>query len=167
MVDLSDFIVACIPSHIYSVGTVHEIALARQQNKPVLLVSPRISIPALQEMDRLAAKDAQLKSCWKALNEQIPIKKNPTGAPSIWYMALVKSDCFFDCFGFEKYERRFRWPANEFLDERDSNRANKRPLLPFLEKLAQGTLPKRYDHRLKRMTEDDDWCLLEMPRAKA
>ena len=39
MVDTADFLVAHCPTNVYSVGTVHEIALARQQRKPVLFVS--------------------------------------------------------------------------------------------------------------------------------
>lgn len=45
MVDLSDFIIACCPTNLYSVGTPHEIVVARQQRKPVLLVSPPCVIP--------------------------------------------------------------------------------------------------------------------------
>jgi hypothetical protein len=51
MVDLSDFIIACCPTNLYSVGTPHEIALARQQRKPVLFVSPPVIYPALVELN--------------------------------------------------------------------------------------------------------------------
>jgi hypothetical protein len=40
MVDISDFVIAYCPTDIYSVGTVHEIIVARSQHKPVLFVSP-------------------------------------------------------------------------------------------------------------------------------
>ena len=52
MVDTSDFIIAYCPTNIYSVGTPHEIALCRQQRKPVLFVSPPSSFPALEELRR-------------------------------------------------------------------------------------------------------------------
>ena len=47
MVDTSDFVIAYCPTNIYSVGTPHEIALARQQRKPVLFVSPSVHFPAI------------------------------------------------------------------------------------------------------------------------
>ncbi|MGB8135775.1 MAG: hypothetical protein WCF15_03210, partial [Pseudolabrys sp.] len=40
MVDTSDFIVAYVPTNVYSVGTPHEIILCRSERKPVLFVSP-------------------------------------------------------------------------------------------------------------------------------
>ena len=43
MVDVSDFIVAYCPTNVYSVGTPHEIVVARQQHKPVLFVSPPVT----------------------------------------------------------------------------------------------------------------------------
>ena len=50
MVDTADFLIAYCPTTTYSVGTVHEIAMARLQRKPVLLVTPHIVVP---EIDRL------------------------------------------------------------------------------------------------------------------
>src|SRR5262249_56072378 len=50
MVDTSDFVVAHCPTNVYSVGTPHEIILARQQRKPVLFVSPPVAFPALDEL---------------------------------------------------------------------------------------------------------------------
>src|SRR6478672_10390515 len=52
MVDTSDFIIAYCPTNVYSVGTPHEIIMARQQRKPVLLVSPPVRFPALDELRR-------------------------------------------------------------------------------------------------------------------
>src|SRR5262245_37632909 len=52
MVDTSDFVVAYCPTNVYSVGTPHEIVLARQQRKPVLFISPRVNLPALVELRR-------------------------------------------------------------------------------------------------------------------
>src|SRR5262249_24362508 len=57
MVDTSDFVVAYCPTNIYSVGTPHEIILARQQRKPVLFVSPPVHFPALAKLeDHLTAR---------------------------------------------------------------------------------------------------------------
>jgi hypothetical protein len=47
MVDTSDFVICYCPTNIYSVGTPHEIILARQQRKPVLFVSPYVDFPTL------------------------------------------------------------------------------------------------------------------------
>jgi hypothetical protein len=47
MVDKSDFLISFCPTNIYCVGSVHEIALARQQHKPVLFVSPPIPLRSL------------------------------------------------------------------------------------------------------------------------
>ena len=49
MVDVSDFVVAYCPTNIYSVGTPHEIVVARQQHKPVLFVSPQIGRASCRE----------------------------------------------------------------------------------------------------------------------
>src|SRR5262249_15765350 len=50
MVDTSDFIVCYCPTNVYSVGTPHEIILARQQRKPVLFVSPHVEFPTLARL---------------------------------------------------------------------------------------------------------------------
>lgn len=50
MVDTSDFIIAYCPTNIYSVGTVHEIVLCRQQRKPVLFVSPQVIFQTLNKL---------------------------------------------------------------------------------------------------------------------
>src|SRR5688572_23560233 len=50
MVDVSDFVIAYVPTNVYSVGTPHEIILARQQRKPVLFVSPCVNFPAFEEL---------------------------------------------------------------------------------------------------------------------
>jgi len=47
MMDTSDFVICYCPTNIYSVGTPHEIILARQQRKPVLFVSPYVDFPTL------------------------------------------------------------------------------------------------------------------------
>src|SRR5262245_11496897 len=50
MVDTSDFIVCFCPTNIYSVGTPHEIILAREQRKPVLFVSPYVHFATLKAL---------------------------------------------------------------------------------------------------------------------
>ena len=61
MVDTSDFIVCYCPTNVYSVGTPHEIILAREQRKPVLFVSPYVEFPALAELTAHLARDAKGK----------------------------------------------------------------------------------------------------------
>src|SRR5262249_58132342 len=58
MVDTSDFVIAYCPTNIYSVGTPHEIILARMQRKPVLFVSPRVKFDSLTNLKKhLRAKN--------------------------------------------------------------------------------------------------------------
>lgn len=58
MVDTADFLVAHCPTNVYSVGTVHEIALARLERKPVLFVSPPIEFPTYDKLKKHLAKDS-------------------------------------------------------------------------------------------------------------
>lgn len=51
MVDISDFNIVYCPTNIYSVGTVHEIVTARQQRKPVLFVSPKVTFQIIYLAD--------------------------------------------------------------------------------------------------------------------
>jgi len=164
MVDLSDFVIGYVPSTIYSVGTVHEIALARQQSKPVLLVSPRIEVEEIDRMQLLAQRHSEIAQTWLDLTSKIHIRDNPTGAPSIWYMGLVRSECFFDHFGFAEHASRRRWKPNPTLDDRENNPRNKRALLPFLEGLVRGTIPRRYDGARRKFVPDDDWLLMDKAR---
>lgn len=161
MVDLSDFIVACCPTNLYSVGTPHEIILARQQKKPVLFVSPPVDYPAFNDLKQRAIADPELRRSLDSLINEVPIKENPRGTPSLWYMALIGSENFFDGFGFSKYRKRFGWQTNVF-DEREKNSPPRRPLLPFLEGLVNGQFPKRWNQREHKFTRDDDWLLLDL-----
>ncbi len=143
-------------------GTVHEIALARQQHKPVLFVSPRTPIPALQKLeDHLDShSDEEGKRILKELLLQQPIRPNTNGAPSIWYMGILDGDYFFDGFGFDHYRRRYpawRWSQ---LDELERRSPPERPLLRYLDKVDI-EIPKRYDHRLRRYVVNDDWLIFE------
>lgn len=165
MVDLSDFVIACCPTNLYSVGTPHEIVVARQQRKPVLLVSPPVRYPRLQELRDKVKDNDDLKQLLGAVENEVVALANPTGAPSSWYSTLVGSEAFFDGFGWEPYRATFKWSEN-YLDAREgSGFAPKRPLLAYLESIRQGTHPQRWDGRAKQFRDNDDWLLLER-RAK-
>jgi hypothetical protein len=165
MVDISDFVIAYCPTNIYSVGTVHEIVVARSQHKPVLFVSPPTYFEALQELKQYVADDPKLRALIESLETEIPIKENAAGTPSLWYLPLIGSESFFDGFGFQKphYLEQFNnWREPSPLDQRELKEPPKRPLLPFLEELGQGTtVPKRWVHATGQYQNDDDWLLLE------
>jgi hypothetical protein len=108
MVDTSDFTIAFVPTNVYSVGTVHEIVLARQQLKPVLFVSPPVSFPSLEKLREHLRGDAEGLALLEKLATEVPIKPNTRGIPSLWYMPLIGGG-FFDGFGFANYIERFRW----------------------------------------------------------
>jgi hypothetical protein len=164
MVDTSDFIVAYVPTNVYSVGTPHEIILCRSERKPVLFVSPPIRFPALARLrDHLAEKgDAEGSSMLKDLEEQVPIKENPIGSPSLWYMPLIGGEHFFDGFGFAQYRDLFKWQRVEMDDREDANPPQK-PLLPFLERLNLH-LPRKWDSHLQKLGPNDDWLLWKLDR---
>jgi hypothetical protein len=163
MVDTSDFVVAYCPTNVYSVGTPHEIALARLQRKPVLFVSPPVEFPAYDALKAHLANDRRGRELLKQLAVQLPIKPNEAGIPSLWYMPLVGGENFFDGFGFTgRHRNRHGWPAGP-LDERERKRKPARPLLPFLESLAR-SLPKKWDYRLNRFVRNDDWLLWDLQR---
>jgi hypothetical protein len=94
MTDLSDFVIAFVPTNTYSVGTVHEVIVARQQQKPVLMVSPPIRFDLFPELNALS--DAE-KRALKAAG----FKENPQGIPSQWYGNIVGGRNMFDGFGWE------------------------------------------------------------------
>ena len=167
MVDTSDFTIAYVPTNIYSVGTVHEIVLARLQWKPVLFVSPPVTFPALEELRTHleARRDTRALQLLDKLVTDVPIKPNPAGTPSLWYMPLVGSGNFFDGFGFAPYREKFSW-ENIPMDEREEKQPPQNPLLPFLERLTH-ELPQRWDDRLKKYVPNDDWLLWELDQPKA
>lgn len=164
MTDTADFLVAFCPTNIYSVGTVHEIVVAREQHKPVLFVSPPVEFSALRKLEQVTAEHAELRALLDSLAAEIPIKENPGGTPSLWYLPLIGSESFFDGFGFQQaeYLERFRsWREKSPLDERELIRPPSRPVLPFLEQLGKGmTVPKRWIHATGKYQDDDDWLLL-------
>lgn len=163
MVDTSDFVICYCPTNIYSVGTPHEIILARQQRKPVLFVSPPVDFPTLERLRKhLNAADPTGLKLLQELEAEVPIKSNPLGTPSLWYMPLVASESFFDGFGFRAYRKRFGWTKIP-LDANEDRHRPRRPLLPFLAKLSR-KLPKKWDPQLHDFVSDDDWLLWDLNR---
>ncbi len=94
MTDLADFLIAFVPTNIYSVGTVHEIVLARGQHKPVLMISPPITYDLFPEI-------AALPDAAKKALKYYGLKENPKGIPSQWYGNIVGGNNMFDGFGWE------------------------------------------------------------------
>lgn len=160
MVDTSDFTIAYCPTNIYSVGTPHEIVVARQQRKPVLFVSPPVTFEALEALRTHLKKDKKGSTLLDQLVAQVPIKDNPQGVPSLWYMPLVGGESFFDGFGFKPYMKQFRWKSIP-LDEHEKKYKPQRPLLPFLAQLNE-KLPQKWDNRFKKYVRNDDWLLWDL-----
>lgn len=160
MVDTSDFTIAYCPTNIYSVGTPHEIILCRQQRKPVLFVSPRVQFSSLERLEKHLETDKKGLALLRKVIEEVPIKDNPTGVPSLWYMPLVGGENFFDGFGFKKYKRIFKWQDIP-LDRLEESYEIKNPLLPFLEEVNVRT-PKKWDNKRKRYVRNDDWLLFDI-----
>lgn len=158
MVDTSDFTISYCPTNIYSVGTPHEVITTTVQHKPVLFVSPPIVFPTLHELRDHLKNDAKGAELLKRLEAEIPIKENPRGIPSSWYMPIVGSENFFDGFGFAPYRKKFGWTQEIPLDRHEVRFPPKRPLLPFVEKLNQ-RLPKKWDDKLNKFIQNDDWLL--------
>lgn len=161
MVDVSDFVISYCPTNIYSVGTPHEIIVARQQHKPVLFVSNPVVFPALKELEEHfnCQTDKKGQKLLNDLVKQVPIKPNPQGIPSLWYMPLIGGESFFDGFGFHSYAKKFKWFRSP-SDRREKDQPPVRPLLPFLENLNR-RLPKRWSTSQQRFVQDDDWLLLD------
>ena len=164
MVDTADFVIAHCPTNIYSVGTVHEIAICRFERKPVLFVSPPVEFPSYEALCRHLSDDRVGMKLLEKLKDELPIKPNERGIPSLWYMPLVGGENFFDGFGFQasKYQTRHRWGRTP-LDDLEHRRPPVRPLLPFLEQL-NGRLPPKWDNRIKRYVRNDDWLLWKIQR---
>jgi hypothetical protein len=161
MVDTSDFTISYCPTNIYSVGTPHEIITATLQHKPVLFVSPSVTFPTLHELRAHLANDTKGAALLARLEREVPIRENPCGIPSLWYLPLVGGENFFDGFGFAAYRRRCGWTEEIPLDEHERRHKPRRPLLPFLEKLNR-QLPKRWDRKRSKFVSDDDWLLWDL-----
>lgn len=170
MVDVSDFVIAYVPTNVYSVGTVHEIVMARQQHKPVLFVSPPVEFPTLKKLEAAISGNREAERLVKALYSELPIKENPRAIPSLWYMPLIGSESFFDGFGFglSRHFRRFpTWKEQTPLNKREAADPPSRPLIPFLEDLAGGkAAPRRWNHGKQAYEANDEWLLLEQSLKK-
>lgn len=164
MVDTSDFIIAYCPTNIYSVGTPHEIILCRQQRKPVLFVSPHVTFPSFNALREHLKNDKKGAELLRQITDELPIKENPDGFPSLWYMPLVGGENFFDGFGFAEYIQRFNWKSIP-LDDVERAHKVKRPLLPFLERLNK-RLPMKWDNHFKKYARNDDWLLWNLKSIK-
>ena len=92
----------------------------------------------------------------------MPIKSNPDGSPSQWYMPLVGGEHFFDGFGFYLYRDKFGWPETP-LDRDERARGLKKPLVPFLARLND-ELPKKWDRHKNAYVHNDDWLLWDLSR---
>lgn len=163
MVNTSDFLIAYCPTNIYSVGTVHEIVMARLEHKPVLFVSPPVSFPTLEELKHHMVNKGDVKGVdllEKLINEA-PLRPNPLGIPSMWYMALIDAHYFFDGFGFKPYMEKYNWVYGP-LDEREERFPPKRPLLPYLEKL-NNSIPLRLDLERNKYVENPEWLIFDLP----
>jgi hypothetical protein len=164
MVDTSDFIVCYCPTNIYSVGTPHEIILARQQRKPVLFVSPYVKYPALKLLKDHLRDDPDGTELLKRLITEVPIKENENASPSLWYMPLIGGEHFFDGFGFKDYQQEFRW-GQVPLDENERQNPPQKPLLPFLEQLNR-KLPMKWDRVAHKFGPNDDWLLWKFQKTQ-
>jgi len=165
MVDTSDFTISYCPTNIYSVGTPHEIIMATIQHKPVLFVSPPIVFPSLQQLRDHLKTDPRGTELLQKLAREIPIKENPRGIPSLWYIPLVGGENFFDGFGFARYRKKYGWRQELAIDEHERRFPPQRPLLPFVEKLNK-ELPKKWDGKLGKFVPDDDWLLWDFNTPK-
>jgi len=157
MVDTCDIVIARCPTNIYSVGTPHEISLARQQRKPVLFVSPPVEYTAYEELKDYVKDDEKGSELLQRFVKEIPLKVNPHGIPSLWYIPLVGGENFFDGFGFSEFKSQFAWKDN-VEDYREAKLPPTRPLLPFLISLRH-TLPKKWNSKCKQYVCNDDFLL--------
>lgn len=164
MVDTCDFVVAYCPTNVYSVGTPHELIMARLERKPVLLVSPRVTFPAYAALKAHLATDVRGSELLTDLENQVPIKENPDGSPSLWYMPLIGGENFFDGFGFAQFSHDFHWPHIR-LDDAEEAQAPQKPLLAFLAGINYD-LPKRWDRIKQEFVINDDWLLWDLKRER-
>jgi hypothetical protein len=151
---------AYCPTNIYSVVTPHEI-IAREQRKPVLFVSPPVRLDELAEHLE-ARNDRRGRRLLDQLVAQVPIKANPEGVPSLWYMILVGGERFFDGFGFDRYRDTFPHWRDSPLDAVERRRPPVRPLLPYLERVSRDSRAARPWGR--RYVPDEDWLLWDLGR---
>lgn len=161
MTDTADFLIAYVPTNVYSVGTVNEIVTARMQFKPVLFVSPPVEFKSYEGLAKhLKEKgDSEGEELLSKLAVEAPLRANPQGIPSMWYMALLDAHYFFDGFGFEEFRDEFNWEVGD-LDLREEKFKPKRPLLRYLAEV-NGKLPLRYDLERQAYVENPDWLIFQ------
>jgi hypothetical protein len=160
MVDTSDFIVCYCPTNIYSVGTPHEIILAREQKKPVLFVSPYVTYQSLARLQEHLAEDKKGLGLLDDLKAEVPIHENRNASPSLWYMPLIGGEHFFDGFGFNSYRTKFGW-SKISMDQSEDTFKPLNPLLPFIEKLNH-KLPPKWDRAKRKFVANDNWLLWDL-----
>jgi len=139
--------------------------MATLQHKPVLFVSPPISFRTLHQLRQHLQNDPVGQALLKGLEAEVPIKENPRGIPSLWYIPLVGGENFFDGFGFGPYRQRFGWHTEIALDRHERHHPPQRPLLPFLERLNK-KLPKKWSSVRGKFVPDDDWLLWDFKGGK-
>ena len=77
----------------------------------MLLVSPPVFLPALRELEDAVENDKRMSKLVDRLRNETRVKENPNGTPSLWYMALISSESFFDGFGFHEARGSKRFPS--------------------------------------------------------
>ncbi len=122
-----------------------------------------MTFPTLEQLYDHLSDDPIGSELLEKLTNEVPVKPNPRGIPSLWYMPLIGAGNFFDGFGFAHYMERFGWKPIP-MDAREAEHPPQNPLLPFLEKLSQ-EIPKRWDNKLKKYVTNDDWLLWELDSA--
>ena len=136
---------------------------AKQQRKPVLFVSPTATFPTLKELENELEGHKKASELLEKLKNELPIKENEKGIPSLWYMPLVGTESFFDGFGFndERYRRKFKWATGSKCDDRELSYAARRPLMPYIESIIRGDFPTKWDYSSKKLITNDDWLLMD------
>ena len=117
----------------------------------------------IKELEKELEGHHQALNLLKKLKDELPIKENERGIPSLWYMPLVSTEGFFDGFGFndKKHADKFKWQMGSVLDERELRCPPKRPLLQYLETIVSGHFPKKWDHRSKELIPNDEWLIMD------
>ena len=130
----------------------------------MLFVTTPVVFPALDKLkDYLSKnKDREAIKLLKELEKQVPIKPNPQGIPSLWYMPLIGGNNFFDGFGFSDFKKKYNW-SDAPSDENERNYPPSRPLLKFLQYLNK-RMPQRWNLHAEKFEQDDDWLLLEIEK---
>ena len=148
-------------SRAYFSGPMDFVVSRTEEKKHVLFVSPPVLAGSFGELRTHLEKAADQTGLdlLARLEEVAAFKPNPEGIPSMWYMALLKPDDFFDGFGFAEFADCFGWPPGP-LDEREQKYPPKRPLLRYLKKL-NSEIPERYDHERDQWVENPEWLIFD------